>query len=672
MKKFMKQSLMVLFASLAVAMTSCTKDEMPNGDAATPVGDKITVKAYISNDETKVTSTFDKNDDDTKSKYTFAWEENDKFSAIRNGHNVTFTKVAERNAFTGGNVDPEGSGPYYAIYPVTAATDHLAATFDISNQTNDAAYVLQSSTNDVATFNFKQAMAYLRLSLPDEFDGATCDITIFTPAGVFTDGTINLEDGKLAYTNSSKNYIKLTRQIDKDNPLLVAIPPMEAGNKTLSFSIKKGDVYYEAILSGDASKNIVAGAYYSATLSLTEVIPYITFIAAGPQGVKYNGTDLEWSTDRTNWSSVWTNYVQFGNGTKVYVRAFDDGDNETVDNSDGTSYSNGTGDTSYSKFSFQNNNNVPVACTGDIRTLIDGAKYKTVDTGKAKFGTLFKDCKTLTTAPELPATTLAGNCYELMFQGCKKLTIAPALPAEKLTGYCYNSMFLGCTELTTAPALPATTLAEGCYKQMFYNCSGLTSAPALPATTLYASCYNSMFYGCTSLTAVPILPATTLADRCYQSMFSGCTGLTTALILPATTLAERCYQSMFSGCTGLTTAPILPATTLAERCYESMFMSCTQLTKAPDLPATILVVSCYETMFTHCKNLNSIKAMFTTDPIVNNSTASWLLNVAATGIFVKNPDAEWDENDFRSNSQMPINWNVVKASNQLYYILLSR
>ena len=31
-------------------------------------------------------------------------------------------------------------------------------------------------------------------------------------------------------------------------------------------------------------------------------------------------------------------------------------------------------------------------------------------------------------------------------------------------------MFYGCIALTTAPALPATTLANYCYSNMFFNC----------------------------------------------------------------------------------------------------------------------------------------------------------------------------------------------------------
>ena len=60
-------------------------------------------------------------------------------------------------------------------------------------------------------------------------------------------------------------------------------------------------------------------------------------------------------------------------------------------------------------------------------------------------------------------------------------------------------MFYGCTSLTTAPALPATTLANFCYSGMFHNCTSLTTAPALPATTLTNNCYRNMFNNCKSL-----------------------------------------------------------------------------------------------------------------------------------------------------------------------------
>ena len=53
--------------------------------------------------------------------------------------------------------------------------------------------------------------------------------------------------------------------------------------------------------------------------------------------------------------------------------------------------------------------------------------------------------------------------------------------------------------MTTAPELPATTLAPNCYNSMFRQCTSLTTAPELLATTLVSNCYNYMFQGCTNL-----------------------------------------------------------------------------------------------------------------------------------------------------------------------------
>ena len=288
----------------------------------------------------------------------------------------------------------------------------------------------------------------------------------------------------------------------------------------------------------------------------------------------------------------------------------------------------------------------------------DDFKGKTDLTGKDyAFYKLFRGCTNVVSAENmaLPATTLADSCYSSMFRDCTSLTTAPELPATTLAEYCYDYMFSNCTSLTTAPALPATTLANGCYRGMFQSCTSLTTAPELPATTLAQYCYNAIFYGCTSLTTAPELPATTLADSCYSSMFRDCTSLTTAPELPATTLAEYCYDYMFSNCTSLTTAPALPATTLANGCYRGMFQSCTSLTTAPELPATTLAQYCYLVMFAGCTSLNYIKAMFTTTPD-SNYTNKWVSGVASSGTFVKNSAATWNVTGVDG---IPTGWTVV-------------
>ena len=328
-------------------------------------------------------------------------------------------------------------------------------------------------------------------------------------------------------------------------------------------------------------------------VSIASDIPYVTFTADAVQTLTMTKAveTLEYSVGGGEWAELGTSIVAFGgeNGT-LRLRG---------KNNNGTASSN----SSYSTIKF--GNVTPVACTGDIRTLLDYENYLKVFTGKAKFINLFRGCSNLTSAPKLPATTLASFCYDNMFSGCSSLTNAPELPATTLAEYCYRDMFSGCSSLTNAPELPATTLAEYCYRDMFYGCSSLTNAPKLPATTLAEECYYLMFSGCNSLTDAPELPATTLAEHCYHAMFKGCSSLTNAPKLPATILASSCYNGMFSGCSSLTNAPELPATILASFCYNGMFSGCSSLTNAPELPATILASNCYSYMFYGCSSLTN-------------------------------------------------------------------
>ena len=75
--------------------------------------------------------------------------------------------------------------------------------------------------------------------------------------------------------------------------------------------------------------------------------------------------------------------------------------------------------------------------------------------------------------------------------------IDPTMERTDVPENCYYHMFDGCTSLTSAPELPATTLDYGCYGSMFFGCTNLTQAPDLPATTLAFECYSGMFQGCT-------------------------------------------------------------------------------------------------------------------------------------------------------------------------------
>ena len=278
-----------------------------------------------------------------------------------------------------------------------------------------------------------------------------------------------------------------------------------------------------------------------------------------------------------------------------------------------------------------------IAASGEIDTLLNETGINAV-LGTGCYMKLFSNCKSMTTAPELPNSKMAPSCYYIMFESCSTITVAPELPSTELANACYGNMFRGCTGLTTPPELPATTLADNCYTNMFNGCWSLATAPELPATTLVQSCYSNMFNNCTGLRTAPELPATTISGWCCSGMFQGCTGLTTApSILPATYLYSYCYNQMFKGCRSLTTAPILPATNL------SPYLGCSRA---------------YGEMFSGCTNLNYIKAMFLTTP--NTSyTKDWVAGVSSTGTFVKNSEANWNQT---GSYAIPTGWTVETAS----------
>ena len=429
------------------------------------------------------------------------------------------------------------------------------------------------------------------------------------------------------------------------------IPALEAGKSyTYQLTVGKNKVVVTGITVADWTTGETLDGK-------AEHIPYVTFTAEAEQKFKMTTTgnyDLsgkfQYSVNEGKWENVVKDEeVTFG-GTNGNLRLRGINKNGTA-----------TDDSNYSTITFTGDN-VKVACTGDIRTLLDYKTYKTVDTSNARFCYLFIYCQVLTSAPQLPATTLASKCYSYMFSSCTSLESAPALPAKTLAYSCYQSMFNLCKNLTSAPALlPATTLADNCYYYMFNGCTNLKSAPELSATTLAAYCCSYMFSDCKKLTSAPALSATTLADDCYRMMFYGCSNLSSAPKLPATTLASNCYDSMFRNCTNLTSAPKLPATTLADDCYRMMFYGCSNLSSAPKLPATTLADYCYSMMFYGCSNLSSVTMLAPSDQISRSSFTNWLHNAGTTAtsrtLIVKDKAAYE-----ATKGQLPTEWQIGQCT----------
>ena len=267
-----------------------------------------------------------------------------------------------------------------------------------------------------------------------------------------------------------------------ETPLVVKTGALEAGKSyTYNLIVGKNKVTIGDVTVAEWGTDKIDGGK-------AEFTPYVTFTADAAQTFKmttsgnYAIDKLEYSLDGNEWTAVEKDKeVEFG-GEKgsLFLRG-------TNINGTASNFSE------YSTITFTDKN-VEVACTGDIRTLLDWRNYNIVETNNARFCYLFNDCAVLTSAPELPAKKLAFYCYYGMFNGCTSLTATPELPATKLAYYCYSSMFIGCTSLTSAPELPATTLAEGCYSSMFADCTKLSTVTMLAPSDQIGSWTNDVVY----------------------------------------------------------------------------------------------------------------------------------------------------------------------------------
>ena len=177
----------------------------------------------------------------------------------------------------------------------------------------------------------------------------------------------------------------------------------------------------------------------------SETPDYLCFTATGESTIRLvnrnNYPVLFYSKDKENWTSWDYSTITLNDGESLYLYG---------DNPNGIS----KGANSYSNFTMIGS----IAVSGNIQTLLS-KEGDILTVTEYWYYLMFKDCTYITTAPELPATTLAANCY--------------------------NSMFEGCTGLTTAPELPATTLADGCYSYMFSDCTKLQSV------TTYVTTWNT-------------------------------------------------------------------------------------------------------------------------------------------------------------------------------------
>ena len=372
----------------------------------------------------------------------------------------------------------------YTSVESLAAADFMSFSGPQTNTNN--------SNNLTLTMERKMARVVVMIDgFKDQYAGATIDnVNSLSICGV------------KAYKHSDNKFYALIKPCEAQNSetfisldvaegaskttteTLTGIPALAAGNSyTYKLTVGKNKISVSGISVTPWNTKEITGGKAEA--------PYVTFKANEEQKFKmttygdYTISGLEYSVKDSEWASVVAGTeITFG-GTHGNLRL-------RGTNSKGTA----SAWNEYSTITFTDKN-VKVACTGDIRTLLNWRNYNIVETYHARFCSLFNDCNVLTSAPELPATTLAGNCYDSMFSGCTSLTDAPELPATTLAGFCYQYMFYGCTSLTDAPELKATKLVATCYDNMFYGCTKLSTvtmlAPSDQISNATRYCYNWLY-----------------------------------------------------------------------------------------------------------------------------------------------------------------------------------
>ena len=315
-------------------------------------------------------------------------------------------------------------------------------------------------------------------SFNDQFDASTTKVNHIriasnasTEAGETS--TVNIkplqsgEGGKgttytaLVIPGEVEGKLYFTTDEDTETPLVVKTGTLEAGKSyTYNLTVGKNKVTIGGVTVAEWGPDKIDGG------KAEEYIPYVTFTAEKPQTFKmteyegYKISGLEYSVNNGDWTTLKAGTgVPFG-GTNGNLRLR------------GTNLNGTSVPSQYSTITFTDSN-VPVACTGDIRTLLDWNNYATVNTENAMFIKLFENCSVLTSAPELPATSLADNCYLCMFSGCTNLKSAE-LSIEFLDRGCCSRMFYDCTNLSSVTMLaPSKEITlSGSYLDYWLNNAG--------------------------------------------------------------------------------------------------------------------------------------------------------------------------------------------------------
>ena len=480
-----------------LALVGCQNEELVNETTDNGNGKKVTLTATIAGSTDSRVVLKDKNengkpltDSDGNPYVKVNWEESDeKFKVYGvneyggpNGESPTwFEQKPGTNQFEG--TLPYTANGYFAVYgdplestqyPFQYSLEEQDGTLYQRNEHYSTVLMYAEFSNASPSITFQHMTAILKPTFKVGGNAINNTITQIVMGGVKTPTTAlpTHEEITIAPTSPATT-------LGKD--IYIHLPSVEgySAEHEFTFTVTVGSNEYTGLLTIPTGMSIEAGKLYTATIDLT---PYLTFSSSYPRTLSmmlYKFTNdtgsnitpleqpfsggVEYSIDGGGWMPL--------NEGKTGVFGANYGDlrlrgiclNGTINMENGGAFAviNFTGDAE------------DVICSGDIRTLVNYKEYQTTSTGSAMFIGLFAGCTALTDASGLK---LVSN-------------------DDGMAPWCYRAMFAVCTSLTSAPVLPATTLAIDCYKDMFNGCSNLSSVTMLATDISAQGCLTNWLEG---------------------------------------------------------------------------------------------------------------------------------------------------------------------------------
>ena len=507
----MKKILFSTMIASLLAFVGCQNEELVNETTNTG-GEKGILTANIQGATDSRVVLTPATDDEGKPIVKVAWNESGETFEVygSSGVSSTFTQIAGTNQFEG-TLPESDNGEYEAYYGDLNSLDEQDGKLGQSTAIDSPVLMSAMFDSSSPSITFEHVTAILKPTFKVNGTDINNTITKIVMGDVAfpLDGSpgyrkIAIAPTSPAITLADVIYIHLPIMIDYNT------------GDTFHFTVTADGKEYTGSLTIPTGMSIVAGKLYTATIALTEVIPYVTFRAASTQTLDLEQTksqmldDEDYPVYKDDEGTIPvlvpnpypgadgdTGYIEYSVGnSNVWTKFTPASQPVPFGGEKGDLHLRGI--SPYGTLQAQivfGNNTTPVACSGDIRTLVDWENYETADTRSAIFYGLFKNCTVLTSAPELPSTNLADQCYWSMFWDCTSLAVAPKLPATTLTNGCYANMFHGCTKLTEAPVLKAAMLVENCYNGMFTGCSNLNSITMLATDISANDCLTNWMSG---------------------------------------------------------------------------------------------------------------------------------------------------------------------------------